>query len=83
MSLDGLLHSEGFSRLYFEGEEKVFGLELCVYEVGRLISSLEMSLQYGSQTISLAQKSLFNMSSPTASSVTGRAKEATSRLMSE
>jgi hypothetical protein len=36
MSLEDLLYHEGFSRLYFEGEDQNFGLELYVYEVGRL-----------------------------------------------
>lgn len=36
MSLEDLLYRVGFSRLYFEGEDKIFGLELYVYEVGRL-----------------------------------------------
>lgn len=34
MSLEGLLRTEGFDRLFFDGEGRIFGLELYVFEVG-------------------------------------------------
>jgi hypothetical protein len=82
MSLESLLHDEWFSRLYFQGEEKIFGLELYVYEVRHvLLSTCQLHLESHSYILSLAQKNQGSRRFPTASLETGCANKASSRKM--
>ena len=84
MSLEGLLHREGLSRLFFEGEEKIFGLELYVYEVSRFLPSTSQLHEDLTHSLhSLAQKSLDSRSCPTISLKIGCASKAISNRKSE